>query len=126
MLATIIDNGVAFALMSLLFAGILDVIYKRYSRLARSRGMYLMAMGVTFCTLQLLATVALEQPLSFDSTTLSYGLAAGALVTASNILLIESFTHLDVSLGSTIYRLNTIGVVALSWIFLVRRYPSSS
>jgi uncharacterized membrane protein len=125
MLAQILTSGVGFALMSLLFAGLLDVIYKRYSRVARSRGMYLMGMGVSFCALQLLTTLVLDEPLSFSATTLTYGIAAGALVTASNILLIESFTHLDVSLGSTIYRLNTVGVVALSWIFLAESLPIS-
>jgi uncharacterized membrane protein len=123
MLAQILTSGVGFALMSLLFAGLLDVIYKRYSRVARSRGMYLMGMGVSFCALQLLTTLVLDEPLSFSATTLTYGIAAGALVTASNLLLIESFTHLDVSLGSTVYRLNTIGVVALSWIFLAESLP---
>jgi uncharacterized membrane protein len=123
MLAQILTSGVGFALMSLLFAGLLDVIYKRYSRVARSRGMYLMGMGVSFCALQLLTTLVLDEPLSFSATTLTYGIAAGALVTASNILLIESFTHLDVSLGSTIYRLNTVGVVALSWMFLAESLP---
>ncbi|MFT5175573.1 MAG: drug/metabolite transporter (DMT)-like permease [Gammaproteobacteria bacterium] len=115
---SLFSSGVIFALLSLLFAGLLDVMYKRYSRIARSRGMFLMGMGITFCTLQLFSTWVFDETLSVSDATLTYGLAAGALVTVSNILLIESFTHLDVSLGSTIYRLNTIGVVALSWLFL--------
>lgn len=123
MLQNIVSSGVGFALMSLLFAGCLDVIYKRYSRVDRSRGMYLMGMGITFGALQLAAAWAGNETLTFSTTTLVYGIAAGVLVTASNILLIESFTHLDVSLGSTIYRLNTIGVVALSWIFLAESLP---
>ncbi len=112
-----------FALLSLVFAGLLDVIYKRYSSLTRSRGMYLMGMGVTFGLLQVLATNIQGEPLQVDQTTLVYGLTAGLLVTASNILLIESFTHLDVSLGSTIYRLNTVGVVVLSIVFLAETLP---
>jgi drug/metabolite transporter (DMT)-like permease len=119
----VLTSGVTFALLSLLFAGFLDVMYKRYSRVARSRGMFLMGMGITFCTLQLLSAWVFGDALSISTATLVYGLAAGALVTASNILLIESFTHLDVSLGSTIYRLNTVGVVLLSWIFLAESLP---
>ena len=115
---SLFSSGVIFALLSLLFAGLLDVMYKRYSRMARSRGMFLMGMGITFCTLQLFSSWVFDEALSLSDATLTYGLAAGVMVTASNILLIESFTHLDVSLGSTIYRLNTIGVVALSWLFL--------
>jgi drug/metabolite transporter (DMT)-like permease len=45
-------------------------------------------------------------------------MAAGLLLTASNILLLESLTHIETSLGSTIYRLNTLGVVVLSLLFL--------
>ena len=41
-----------------------------------------------------------------------------ALLVLANILLIESLTGLDVSLGSMIYRLNTIGVVAISFVLL--------
>jgi len=36
----------------------------------------------------------------------------------SNILLLESLKHLDISVGSTIYRLNSIGVVILSVLVL--------
>ena len=52
---------------------------------------------------------------TFDMTTVSYGLIAGPVLVLANILLIESLAHLDVSLASTIYRLNTIGIVVLSF-----------
>ena len=122
-MANLVSSGVIFALLSLVFAGFLDVLYKRYSRKVRSRGMFLMGMGLTFGLLQLLTINIQQQPLSLDQTTLVYGVAAGLLITGSNILLIESFTHLDVSLGSTIYRLNTVGVVILSVIFLSETLP---
>ena len=122
-MVNLISNGILFALASLVFAGFLDVLYKRYARKVRSRGMFLMGMGLTFGFLQILMMNVQDQSLSFDQTTLIYGLAAGLLVTASNILLIESFTHLDVSLGSTIYRLNTVGVVVLSVFFLAETLP---
>jgi drug/metabolite transporter (DMT)-like permease len=57
-------------------------------------------------------------PLRFDGTTVAFGLAAGALLVASNLLLLESLTHLDLGLGSTVYRLNTIAVVVLSFLLL--------
>ena len=47
--------------------------------------------------------------------TVGYGLIAGPVLALANILLIESLAHLDVSLGSTIYSLNTIGFVVLSF-----------
>lgn len=110
--------AISFALLSLLFAGIIDVLYRRYSRHPRSRGCYLLGIGIVWGALQLVVVAARGETLSFDAASLSYGIAAGIMLTMSNILLIESFTHLDVSLGSTIYRLNTIGVAILSVMFL--------
>ena len=48
-------------------------------------------------------------------TTVAYGLISSPVLVLANILLIESLAHLDVSPGSTIYRLNTIGFVVLSF-----------
>jgi drug/metabolite transporter (DMT)-like permease len=57
-------------------------------------------------------------PIEFNSATLIFGLMAGVFVTISNLLLLESLRHIKVSLGATIYRLNTIGVILLSFVFL--------
>ncbi|MFQ6021871.1 MAG: EamA family transporter [Acidiferrobacterales bacterium] len=110
--------AIAFALLSLLFAGINDVVFKRYSRKERSRGMYVFGIGVVWTVLQVITFRAQGIPFAFDQNTLLFGLTAGVFLTISNILLIESLTHIEVSLGSTIYRLNTIGVVILSVFFL--------
>lgn len=108
----------SFALFSLVFAGMIDVIYKRYSSKQRSRGMFLCGMGVVWLLLQLLWLNWQSGMPTLDAVTVGYGLFAGACVAASNILLLEAMTHLDVSLGSTIYRLNTIAVILLSALFL--------
>ncbi len=113
-----VSAAIGFALVSLLFAGINDVVFKRYSRKERSRGMFVLGIGVVWGTLQLLALVMQGQHLNLGVPTLSFGIAAGIMVTLSNLLLLESLAHLDVSLGSTIYRLNTVGVVLLAFIFL--------
>ncbi len=110
--------GVAFALLSLACAGVLDIVFKRYSLERMSKGMFLFGMGVVWAALQLLTLHWVGHTLSADRHSLGFGLAAGALVTASNLLLMESLTHLDISLGSTVYRLNTVGVVLLSFLFL--------
>lgn len=110
--------AIVFALLSLLFAGINDVVFKRYSRKERSRGMYVFGIGVVWTVLQVIAFRFQGTPFTFDQNTLLFGLTAGVFLTIANILLIESLTHIDVSLGSTIYRLNTIGVVILSVVFL--------
>lgn len=110
--------AVGFALLSLACAGLSDVVFKRYSRLDRSRGIYVMGIGTVWTLMQSAIVVGAGQGLRMDAQTLAFGLAAGMLVALSNTLLIESLTHVDVSLGSTIYRLNTIAVVVLA-VFLL-------
>ena len=110
--------AVGFALLSLLSAGVIDVLYRLYSRELRSRGLYLLGIGMVWGMLQLGVMELRGEHIAGDAATLGFGVAAGIMLTLSNILLMESFTHLDVSLGSTIYRLNTVGVVVLSFLFL--------
>lgn len=80
--------------------------------------MYVFGIGVVWTALQVIAFRTRGTPLVLDQHTLLFGLTAAVFLTISNILLIESLTHIDVSLGSMIYRLNTIGVVILSVFFL--------
>ncbi|HZK48720.1 MAG TPA: EamA family transporter, partial [Thermoleophilia bacterium] len=109
---------VLYALVSLVCAGLNDVVFKRYAVKDRSRGAYIFGIGIVWAVLQVALAGVRGVGLEFGETTLLWGLAAGALLTASNILLLESLAHIDVSLGSTIYRLNTVGVVVLSLVFL--------
>lgn len=110
--------AIGYALLSLAAAGCLDVTFKGYSRKSRSRGMYVFGCGVTWAALQFCWFQFRSIEPAFDMTTVGYGLAGGSVLALANILLIESLTHLNVSLGSTIYRLNTIGVVILSFLLL--------
>ncbi len=80
--------------------------------------MYVFGCGVTWAALQFCWFQFRSIEPAFDMTTVGYGLAGGSVLALANILLIESLTHLNVSLGSTIYRLNTIGVVILSFLLL--------
>ena len=114
----LIKSGIIFALLSLLFAGVNDVIFKKYSNKDRSRGMYVFGIGIIWTFLQIIVLNMQEISFSYDFVSISYGLTAGFLLTVSNILLLESLTNIDVSLGSTIYRLNTVGVVILSFFVL--------
>jgi len=111
-------SGIIFALLSLLFAGVNDVVFKKYSNKERSRGMYVFGIGIIWTFLQVVSLNIQNISFSYDFVSISYGLIAGLLLTVSNILLLESLTHIDVSLGSTIYRLNTVGVVILSFFVL--------
>ena len=111
-------RAILFALLSLFFAGLLDVVYKRYSRKNRSRGTYVFGIGVVWCLLQTAALAIGDAALMVDAISIKYGLFAGLCLTLSNLLLLESLTHINISLGSTVYRLNTIGVVIMAALFL--------
>jgi drug/metabolite transporter (DMT)-like permease len=111
-------TAVAYACLSLVFAAGLELSYKQYSSAPRSRGMYVAGIGLVWGVLQLLSAPADSLALPADAVAIALCVAAGVCVAASNLLLIESLTHIDVSLGSTVYRLNTVGVVVLSYLFL--------
>lgn len=110
--------AVGFALVSFLFAGLNDLVFKRYALSERSSGMLVLGIGIVWTAIQLAAFGALGRPLRMDGTTLVYGGVAGALLVGSNLLLIESLRHVELSLGSTIYRLNTVAVAVLSSVVL--------
>ena len=110
--------AIFFALVSLAAAGCLDVTFRRFSLKERSRGMYVFGCGFVWLVLQLAYLTITDTQIRLDEVTILYGLLTGAFLVLANILLIESLTGLDVSLGSMIYRLNTIGVVAISFMLL--------
>ena len=111
-------EAVFFALLSLCFAGVNDVAFKRYSAKHRSRGMLVSGIGAVWLVLQTVTLFSKGQMPQIDTATLEYGAITGIALTASNILFIESLAHIEVALGSTIYRLNTVGVAVLSIVFL--------
>jgi transporter family protein len=113
-----IDLAILFAILSLMLGGLNEVVFKRYSARERSRGMMISGIGLDWI-LFLAVDIALRgDSIEFDQAGLAYGLVAGLRVAVANILLLESLKHMEVSLGSTIYRLNTILVVILSIVFL--------
>jgi len=108
------STAILYSLLSLVFAGMNDVVFKRYATKDRSRGMMIFSIGLVWLCAQWILSRAGDAGLGWDGISLAYGLAAGVALVLSNLLLIEGLTHIEVSLGSTIYRLNTIGVVVLS------------
>lgn len=116
-----IDTAILFALASLVLGGLNEVVFKRYSARPRSRGVLIGGAGIVW-TLLLLGEIGLRgDRIDIAAAGLGFGLAAGIAVAAANILLLESLRHMEVSLGSTIYRLNTIAVVMLAILFLDER-----
>jgi drug/metabolite transporter (DMT)-like permease len=112
------NYAISFALASLAAAGCLDVVFKGYARKQRSRGMLIFGCGLVWLVLQSAFLAVTDLRPTFGVVTVAYGTGAGILLVAANLALVESLTRLDVSLGSTIYRLNTIGVVILSFFLL--------
>jgi drug/metabolite transporter (DMT)-like permease len=113
-----LSRAILFSLASLFSAGLLDVVFKRYSRKERSRGTYIFGIGAVWSVLQVAGIFIGNEALRIDAPSITYGLFAGLCLTLSNLLLLESLTHINISLGSTIYRLNTIGVIIMAFLFL--------
>jgi drug/metabolite transporter (DMT)-like permease len=111
-------GAVVFAILSLVSAGLNDVVFKRYSRKIRSRGMYIFGVGIVWAVLQSATFLIKGGVHQYHIPSIWFGLIAGVFLVLSNILLLESMTHIDISICSTIYRLNTIGVVILSFLLL--------
>ena len=111
-------SPVLLAVLCLVAAGLLDLVFKLYAAKPRSRGMLIFGIGCVWILLQ--GTSMTYGDGGFDATavTLGYGIAAAVFVTVSNILLLECLTHLPISMASTIYRLNTIPLVILAFFVL--------
>lgn len=107
--------SIAYALLSLLCAGMVDIVFKHFSMQIRSRGTYIAGIGVVWTFLQF--TILTDQ-IRMDGQTIAFGLLAGLLVSFANLALIESLQHMDVSTASTIYRLNSVVVVVLAIVLL--------
>jgi len=108
----------SLALLCLLAAGLNDLVFKFYVTKQRSRGMLVCGIGLVWAVLQLTYIFSQQITLDFNQATLIYGIAAAVIVTLSNILLLECLGHLPISMASTVYRLNTIPLVLLAFVFL--------
>ena len=110
--------GAGFALLSLLCAGVLDVLFGRYSGKRPVTGAYLIGIGLVVVLGQAVALTVARVPFAWNADAALWGTLAGAVLMCANALLIESLAGINVSLGSTIYRLNTIAVVVFAIAFL--------
>ena len=111
-------SPILLSLLCLVAAGLLDLIFKLYAGRPRSRGMLIFGIGCIWAALQMVYMIYIGEEVMLDRATLIYGLSAAVLVTISNILLIECMSHLPISMASTIYRLNTIPLVIIAFVFL--------
>ncbi|MHB9025896.1 MAG: EamA family transporter [Armatimonadota bacterium] len=109
--------GVAFALVSMAFAGVNDFVFKQFTNRSRqSLGLFLAGIGivwtVVFGTLLFTSTGAvtwMHWPIS---------VGAGVVSFLANVLFVRSYRILPAGTGATIYRLNLVVVALLSFLWL--------
>lgn len=100
-----------FTLCCLACSAVNDLVFKFFARKERSRGMFVLFVGV-FSSLFLLF---LPDKFGGDwQLTLFWGVIGGIFSAIGNILLIESMSSLSAGMCSTIYRLNLALVVPFS------------
>ena len=110
--------GVGYALLSLISAGVLDVVFGRYSRARQVSGVYLVATGLVILIGQTLALAVAGTTPTWNGQAAFWGIVAGVIALLANALLLESLARIPVSLGSTVYRLNTIALVIFAVVLL--------
>ncbi len=106
--------AVLFALACCLCSAVNDFVFRLYARKTRSRGAYVLIIGLVWTLVFLFFT---DWRVDSWGETLIWGIISGIFSVAANILLIEGMSDNDVGICSTIYRLNLV-VVAL-WAFIV-------
>jgi drug/metabolite transporter (DMT)-like permease len=104
-----------FALSCCLCAAVNDLVFRLYARKSRSRGAYVLIIGLIWT---LVFSLFLKFDFSSWEVTLIWGIISGIFSVVANILLIEGMSHNDAGICSTIYRLNLI-VVALGAFILL-------
>ena len=108
----------SLAILCLIASGLLDLVFKKYATKPRSRGMLIFGIGCVWLMMQLIFMYYTDNATSFGNATLGYGIVAAIFLTASNILLLECMGHLPISMGSTIYRLNTVPLIIIAILVL--------
>ncbi len=108
---------ILFAIGSLLFAALNDLVFKFYARKQRSRGIYVAVIGMVWASVFMITAKKFGCSENF-SITLMWGLISGLFSVFANIMLIESMTNSEVGICATIYRLNLVPAVLFAFIFL--------
>ena len=101
--------AVVFALLCCGSAALNDLVFRLYARKSRSRGLYVLVIGIVWALV--FAAPLLSGGKAFSETTLVWGILSGLFSVLANILLIEGMSHNDAGMCATIYRLNLVAVV---------------
>ena len=104
-----------FALGCCLCTAINDFVFRLYARKSRSRGVYVLIIGLIWTGAFLLFS---DFSLESWEITLLWGGISGVFSVVANIFLIEGMSHNDAGICSTIYRLNLVFVALGAFIML--------
>ena len=108
-------TALIFALACCLCTAINDLIFRLYARKNRSRGAYVLIIGLVWT---LLFVFFLKCDLTLWKGTLFWGIVSGLFSVSANLFLLEGMSHNDVGICSTIYRLNLVFVAFGAFILL--------
>jgi uncharacterized membrane protein len=86
-----------------------------YARKSRSRGSYVLIIGLVWT---LAFALFVKRDFTLWQVTLFWGIVSGLFSVSANILLIEGMGHNDVGICATIYRLNLVVVVIGAFLLL--------
>ena len=109
--------GIVYALASLGFAGVNDLVFKKFGNKPRSVGLFLVGVGIVWTSF-FLGLAVVRHTCEVTRSTLLIGSIAGVLSALANILLIEGMKRSSAAIAATIYRLNLVFVVLLAVLFL--------
>ena len=111
--------AVLFALLSLVFAAMNDLVFKCYARKLRSRGLYVGIIGVVWTVVFAGAIVlSADNGRAFTEVTILWGVVSGLFSIVANILLIEAMGRMEAGTCSTVYRLNLAFAAILAFVLL--------
>lgn len=107
--------AISFALACCLCAAVNDFVFRLYARKSRSRGAYVLVIGIVWMLVFAFFADFSSVP---EPGTLFWGIVSGVFSVVANILLIEGMSHNEVGVCATIFRLNLV-VVALGAFWLL-------
>jgi len=114
----VLHTSLFFALLSMLFAGINDLLFKKYGDDPNcSVGFFLIIIGIVWAAVFAVRAYYVH-PAHISSTSIVIGIISGVCSITSNILLIESMKKTGASFGALVYRLNLVFVAVMAYVFL--------
>ena len=111
--------NMAYALLSMVFAGVNDFVFKQYiGRKGQRLGHFVTGAGLVWTLVFGAGLLLLWRRQGVGLTHWPISLGAGAASVLANLLLIHSMRTVPAGTGATIYRLNLVAVAVMGVVFL--------